>query len=241
MLVELKISLSWPKNKYEAVNIQKELAGRVDLVSNNKEPSTIAAIDTAYGFGGEKLYAAVVVVSFPGFREIERTYYVDAINFPYYPGLFFFREGPVIIEALKKIKSQPDLLIVHGHGIAHPRHIGLACHLGLCFEIPTVGCARKLLAGNHRPVAENKGNSQPILLHGKEVGCAYRSKARVKPIFISPGHKCDLPFARDIIVKCLRDYRLPEPLRLAHLFANKFKRFNEKDLKKTDSELSLET
>ena len=130
---------------------------------------------------------------------------------------------------------------VHGHGTAHPRRIGMACQIGLDFDLPTIGCARKLLSGAIRPVGETRGSSQPILLKGREVGLAYRSKDRVKPIFISPGYKCDLPFALDIIVKCLRGYRLPEPLRIAHLFANKYKRYNEKKRKSSDRDISEET
>ena len=231
----------WPRARFEAVQLQDETIPLVDLQGNNKEPELIAAVDTAYGFGGENLFAAVVVVNFPKLQEIERAYYFDAVNFPYLPGFFYYREGPVISEALERIETKPDLLIVHGHGIAHPKRVGMACQIGLDFDIPTIGCARKILAGSHRPVGENKGYSQPINLKGKEVGLAYRSKDKVKPIFISPGYKCDLAFARNIIVKCLRGYRLPEPLRMAHLFANKYKRHIEKGTRSSEREFSEET
>ena len=221
--------------------MQKEAASLVDLQGNNKEPELIAAVETAYGYGGENLYAAVVIVDFLKFQEVERAYYFDTVDFPYNPGLFYYREGPVISKALEQVESRPDLMIIHGHGIAHPKRIGMACHLGLDFNIPTIGCARKNLAGTYRPVGETRGNSQPIYLQGKEVGLAYRSKDRVKPIFISPGYKCDLAYAREIIVKCLRGYRLPEPLRMAHLLANKYKRHIEKGAKLTDREVSGET
>ncbi|MBN1212048.1 MAG: endonuclease V [candidate division Zixibacteria bacterium] len=239
--MELKSEHGWPTTKSEAIGFQKERAGQVDLQGNNNEPALIAAVDTAYGFGGEKLYASVVVVTFPKLQEVERVYHFDTVNFPYHPGLFYFREGPVILEALTRLVNRPDILIVHGHGTAHPKRIGMACHIGLDFDLPTIGCVRKLLAGTHRPVGEAKGSSQLIVLFGKEVGLAYRSKDKVKPIFISPGYKCDLPFARDIIVKCLRGYRLPEPLRMAHLFANKYKRHIEKDQKSPSREFSEET
>ncbi|MFZ5981071.1 MAG: endonuclease V, partial [Candidatus Zixiibacteriota bacterium] len=186
-------------------------------------------------------YAAVVVVDFPKLQEVERAYYFDKVEFPYHPGLFYYREGPVVSKALEQIKSRVDLMIVHGHGIAHPKRIGMASHLGLDFDIPTVGCARKNLTGTYRPVGDNKGCSQPIYIQGKEVGLAYRSKDKVKPIFISPGYKCDLTYAREIIVRCLRGYRLPEPLRLAHLLANKYKRHIEKEVRFTNREFSGET
>lgn len=239
--MELKRKHSWPKTKFEAISFQKEMSDLVDLQGNNNEPTLIAAVDTAYGYAGEKLYAAAVVITYPKLQEVERAYHFDSIDFPYHPGLFYFREGPVILEVLDKLENQPDLLIIHGHGIAHPKRIGMACHVGLDFDLPTIGCARKLLAGTHRPVGEAKGSSRSILLNSKEVGLAYRSKDKVKPIFISPGYKCDLTFARDIIVKCLRGYRLPEPLRMAHLFANKFKRYNEKEQKSPSREFSEET
>jgi deoxyribonuclease V len=239
--LELKNKHGWPKSKQEAINFQKERVSLIDSRGNQSEPSLIAAVDTAYGFGGEKLYAAAVVLSFPQLEEVERIYHCGPIDFPYYPGLFYFREGPVILDTLVRLEHHPDLLIVHGHGTAHPRRIGMACLIGLDFDLPTIGCARKLLSGTSRPVGESRGSSQPIFLQGREVGLAYRSKDRVKPIFISPGYKCDLSFARDIIVKCLRGYRLPEPLRIAHLFANKYKRYNEKKRKSTDRDISEET
>jgi deoxyribonuclease V len=148
--------------------------------------------------------------------------------FPYHPGLLFYREGPVILEALGKLESDVNVLVLPSHGLAHPRRCGLACHVGLAFDRPAVGCARKILAGEYRPVELARGSFQPIRMRGQDVGVAYRSKDNVKPIFISPGHKCDLAFSRDIIVRCLRGFRFPEPLRVAHLLANKHKRNVEK-------------
>jgi len=146
------------------------------------------------------------------------------VSFPYIPGLYYYREGQIIVEVLKKLQAEPDLLMVDGHGIAHPKSCGIACHLGIDFDMMSIGCARKLLVGNNVPVRELKGNYQPVRFRGKEVGVAYRSKDGVKPIFISPGHQCDTEYARNIIIRCLRGFRMPEPIRLAHLFANKYKR-----------------
>jgi len=218
----------WPTTKTEAYTIQEEMAGRVELHANTESPELIAAVDTAYGNNAETLFASVVVTTFPEIEVVERTYHYGPLNFPYTPGLFYFREGPVIIEALAKVESDPDLIIVHGHGLAHPKRCGMACSIGIAFDKPTIGCARKLLTGYHHPVDEAKGSYQPITIQSKEVGLAYRSKDNVKPIFISPAHKCDLDQAKQIIVQNLRGYRLPEPLRLAHLFANKLRRQIEK-------------
>ncbi len=228
MAMEYSMLHEWPTTREEAYAIQEEMAGRVELYANTQSPQLIAAVDTAYGYNAGTLFAAVVVTTFPEIEIVERTYHYGPLNFPYTPGLFYFREGPVIIEALGRVNSDPDLVIIHGHGLAHPKRCGMACSIGLTFDKPTIGCTRKLLTGYHRPVGEAKGSCQPIMIRSKEVGLVYRSKDNVKPIFISPAYKCDLNQAKEIIVQNLRGYRLPEPLRLAHLFANKFRRQIEK-------------
>ena len=216
------------QNRDDALDFQAKIASEIHLTPEFDEPTLVAAVDTAYGDKEELVFATVVVTTFPEIEMVERASYYAPVAFPYVPGLMFFREGEAIIRAIQKLRETPDLLIVHGHGIAHPKTCGLACHLGHLFDLPTIGCSRKLLTGQHRDIPEQKGGSQPILLRGKEVGVAYRSKERVKPIFISPAYRCDLEQARDLTVRNLRGYRLPEPLRLAHLFANKFKRNIEK-------------
>ena len=142
--------------------------------------------------------------------------------------MFFFREGQTIIKAFEKLENEPDLLMVHGHGISHPVRFGMASHIGLIFNKPTIGCCRKLLVGKHREVDDSKGSFQIISYQNKEVGYAYRSKDSVKPIFISPGHLISLEQSKEYIVRNLRGFRLPEPLRSAHKFANKFRRQIEK-------------
>lgn len=217
----------WPTSKEEALADQKAAARSVRLIDNLNRISLIGAVDTAYGTNAETVYAAAVVVSFPDLADVTRTYHSEPVRFPYLPGLFYYREGPAMLGALAKLDCEPDVIIVHGHGIAHPRRCGMACQIGLALDRPTIGCARKLLTGHHRPVSPAKGSSQPILANSKQIGLAYRSKENVKPIFISSGHRCALEQAREIIVKNLRGFRLPEPLRLAHLFANKYRRRSE--------------
>lgn len=228
--MQYQIDHHWPADKAEAFEIQKDLFARLRQGGNRDipQPERIAAVETAYGAGGDRIYAAAVVVSFPELEPIERAYYHLPVEFQYVPGLAYFREGPVILRALAKLQEQPDVLMVHGHGLAHPRQCGIASLIGLAFDIPSVGCARRILAGNYRPVGETKGSSQPIYLRDKLVGVAYRSKDNVKPIFISPGFLYTLDQSQDITVRCLRGYRQPEPLRLAHLFVNKYKRRIEK-------------
>jgi deoxyribonuclease V len=217
----------WPTLRAEALEIVEAASSRIEIHTNTVEPKLIAAVETDYGTGGETLYSAAVLMTFPEHQLVERALYYAKVTFPYYPGLMFFREGPMILNALAKLRTDPDLIIVSGHGIAHPALCGTACHIGLAFDKPTIGCSRRLLAGQYGTLDETKGSSQPLMLHGREVGVVYRTKDGVKPLFISPAHKCDLAFARDIIVRCLRDYRLPEPLRLAHLEANKYRRRTE--------------
>ena len=217
-------NIIWPKSKCEAIGLQEKMANSVDLLANLHDVRLVAAVDTAYGKNADVVYASAVVVSFPDIQEVERTFQYDDVTFPYVPGLFFYREGPTILKVLSKLEYNPDVIIVHGHGIAHPRRCGLASQVGIITGIPTIGCARKLLCGHHRTVAPAKGSSEPITLKSQKVGLAYRSKENVKPIFVSPGHKCGLDQARDIVIRSIRGFRLPEPLRLAHLFANKLRR-----------------
>jgi len=217
----------WPTDKIEAVELQNQLAGKIEKHGNIDNLCLVAAVETSYGKNSDYIYASAVVTTFPEINEVARTVHYTRLDFPYIPGLFYFREGPVILSALEKIKQDPDIIIVHGHGYAHPGRCGMASLVGLAFDKPSIGCARKLLTGFHRPVEPRKGSQQPITINFREVGIAYRSKENVKPIFISPGHKCNLTQARDTIVQNLRGYRMPEPMRLAHLFANKYKRHRE--------------
>lgn len=219
---------SWPNDKYEAIEIQQTLAEQIQIHPNYDDIELIASVDTAYGKNADVVFASAVVYTFPEIEEVERRFHYCEVKFPYIPGLFYFREGPAIVAALEKLESQPDLMIIHGHGLAHVKKCGVASMVGVGFDLPSIGCSRKLLVGQHREVHPTKGSSQPIFYQGKEVGLAYRTKDNVKPLFISPGHKCDIPFAKEMIVKNLRGYRMPEPLRFAHLSANKYKRHIEK-------------
>lgn len=225
--MDYTLNYTWPISRQEASDVVEETARQVIVDSNTVEPKLIAAVETDYGTGGEILYGGAVVTTFPELQQVERALYFGRVSFPYQPGLLFFREGEVIINALAKLHTEVDLIIVSGHGLAHPQLCGVACHVGVAFDKPTVGCARRLLAGQHRPLDDTKGSMEPIMLRGREVGVAFRSKDGVKPMFISPAHRCDLAFAREIIVRSVREYRQPEPLRFAHLEANKYRRRSE--------------
>jgi len=222
--MEWKNNHPWPTDRKTAYDFQDERADRLELNGNAREPRRIAAVEATYGFGGQTLFATAVIVSFPDFQEIERAFCRFVPEFPRSANLNYFHEGPALVGALIALREDADIIMVHGDGICHPRRCGTACHIGLDFDRPTIGYVRRLQSGSHRPVPAAKGSRQGITLRGDEVGIALRTKENVKPIFISPGFRCDLRFAVDIVTRSLRGFRLPEPVRLAHLMANKYRR-----------------
>ncbi len=211
----------WPHNTNEALQIQEDLRGRVKISESRLSPVKITAVDTAHDAVKDILYASAVTVSFPDLRVIERTWASEKAAFDYIPTLRSFREGPVIIKALMSLKQEPDLLIFPGHGIAHPKRFGLASHLGLWIDKPSIGCARKWLAGQFDPPGDERGDISYLSFENEKAGIVIRSRRGVKPIFVSPGHLCGIENSLHIIRACLGEYRLPIPLRLAHLHAAK--------------------
>jgi len=163
--------------------------------------------------------AAVVVLRYPELRVVGIKSVAGPLGFPYIPGLLSFREAPLILAACEELKLVPDLIIVDGQGIAHPRRMGLASHLGLFLNIPTIGCAKSLLCGGHEVPAEEPGSYAEIIDGGEIIGAALRTKLGVKPVYVSIGHRLNLESAIHWVLKCCRGYRLPEPTRLAHLAA----------------------
>lgn len=222
--LKIKTLHEWPGNARDAKRIQRKISPKVIIESVTEIPQTVAAVDTAIDSINDHIFASAVIFSFPELIELEHTMAKKKANFPYISGLMTFREGPAILKALLKFKETPDLVIYHGHGIAHPRFFGLASHLGVLTGIPSVGCAMKNLTGDYDMPLTEKGGKKPLFVDGYEVGCVYRSRTNVKPIFISPGHLCDMHDAVNIVTNCLKAYRMPEPLRKAHLYANNYKR-----------------
>jgi len=213
---------SWEVSPGEAIQLQRELKGRVSLKKSFQQIKSVAGADVSYVKG--KMIAGVVVFDFPSLKIREKQSFISPINFPYIPGLLTFREGPGLLAAFKKIENEPDIILFDGQGIAHPRRMGIATHLGLFLDKPTIGCAKSRLSGEYTSLGEGKGDFA-LLKEGKEVlGAALRTRPKVKPIFISPGHKIDLPAAIEIVLKCADKYRLPLPLREAHLWVNQIKK-----------------
>jgi deoxyribonuclease V len=207
---------SWKVNVEEAIQIQENLRNRIILQKTFSEVKTIGGGDVAYSEDRNFLFAAIVVLSFPKMETIDSATAQGEIHFPYIPGLFSFREGPILIKAFKKLKLKPDVMIFEGQGIAHPRGIGLASHMGLWLDLPSIGCAKTPLLNDFACPGPSKGSFELIRKEGKEVGAVLRTKDKVKPLFISPGHRIDLPTSIQLILDTCQGYRTPEPLRKAH-------------------------
>jgi len=179
--------------------------------------STIAGVDV--GIHGGILRAAVVVLNYPELGIVENATATRPVTFPYIPGLLSFREGPVILDAIEKISDAPDLVIFDGHGIAHPRRLGIASHIGLLIDIPTIGCAKSRLCGQYEEPGLDRGSHAPLIDKGETIGSVVRTRTGVKPVFVSIGHRLDLCVSVKFVLACCEGYRLPETTRKAHLMA----------------------
>lgn len=210
---------SWQISIAQAQQIQQKLASQVSKESEVVNLRFIAGADISAPDSKGIARAAVVVLSYPELNVIEVKTAEDKLNFPYIPGLLSFRESPLVLAACEKLSTNPDLLLIDGQGIAHPRRFGLAAHLGLLLDTPTIGCAKSRLCGTHKPLSNEAGAYTELTDNGEIIGVALRTKADVNPIYISIGHKVDLPTAIHCVMECCRDHRLPEPSRLAHLAA----------------------
>jgi deoxyribonuclease V len=210
---------NWQVSLTEALDIQLRLAARVSKVSEVVTPRFIAGVDISVGKAQEIATGAVIVLSYPELRLVETKIVNEKLNFPYIPGLLSFRESPLILAACEKLTVTPDLILVDGQGVAHPRRLGLASHLGLFLDTPTIGCAKSRLCGSHKELDVEPGSSVDLVDNGEVIGAVLRTKIGVSPIYVSIGHKIDLQTAVHWVLKCCRGYRIPEPTRVAHLTA----------------------
>ncbi len=210
----------WDISTTEAGRLQRDLASSV--VRSRclfRVPRYIAGIDVAVDRLRNLGRAAVVVVSFPELELIEVKVSEGSLSWPYVPGFLSFREAPLALAACRLIETSPDLVMVDGQGIAHPRRLGLASHLGLFLDVPTIGCAKSLLCGTYGELRMERGATAGIIDQDEMVGVAVRTRNNVKPVYVSIGHKCGFADAVESVLHCSRTYRLPEPTRLAHLAA----------------------
>jgi deoxyribonuclease V len=212
----------WDLTPSDAIALQRKL--RAEVISDR--PIDLGAIRLVAGVDvsvkNEESQAAIVVVTYPGFLPVETVLARRPTPFPYIPGLLSFREGPVLEEAFDKLKAEPDVFLFDGMGIAHPRRIGIASHMGLWLDRPTIGCGKTLLCGRYGPLPDEKGSAAPLVDKGETIGVALRTRTAKNPMFISPGHLADIPTAAELVLNCSPKYRLPEPIRLAHNAAGQF-------------------
>ncbi|MBD2354337.1 deoxyribonuclease V [Tolypothrix sp. FACHB-123] len=212
---------AWPQTVEEAIAIQENLRDRI--ITEDQLPETVqyvAGVDMGFEADGTISRAAVAVLSFPSLQVVETTIAYRPTTFPYIPGFLSFREIPAVLDALAKVKTMPDLILCDGQGIAHPRRLGIASHLGLLIDIPTIGAAKSLLIGKYEEVPETKGSWQPLIHKGETIGAVLRTRTGVKPLYISSGHRVSLPTAIDYVLRCTTKYRLPETTRIADKLAS---------------------
>jgi deoxyribonuclease V len=214
----------WDLTPPEARKLQGELANAVDTASPLPPWKTLAAADVSFDRGSEVLFAAVVVVQGESFEVVEKVGLMSPAKFPYVPGLLSFREAPALLEAFDRLKTRPDVVLCDGQGIAHPRRLGIASHLGLRLDLPTVGCAKSLLCGRYEEPGPDRGDRSPLFDKGETIGAVLRTRAKVSPLFVSPGHRCDLESAVSLVLATSRKYRLPIPSRMAHDYVNEVRR-----------------
>lgn len=215
---------SWDLTASEAFKLQSDLAISLDVSRGLDSWKTLAAADVSFDRFGTELYAGIVVIEAGSFEVVERVGISAPARFPYIPGLLSFREAPALIEAFSRLQTTPDVILCDGQGIAHPRRLGIASHLGLWLRLPTVGCAKSRLCGRYEEPGLTRGDRSPLTDRDEIVGAVLRTKAKVKPLFVSPGHLCNLDSSLDLVMQTTGKYRLPDPARLAHDYVNSVRR-----------------
>ncbi len=199
---------------------QKLVADRAIIRDDFAPIRLIAGVDQA--FAGDFILSGIVVLDYASLEVMERVYSVERVNFPYIPTFLSFREGPAIVSAFRKLKQRPDMLMVDGAGINHPRHAGIATHIGVALDVPTIGITKKILCGTGKE-PDKIGEAAPLLYKGKKIGWLLKSSKRGRAIIVAPGHRVSLESSLSIVRLCLRGHKLPEPSRLAHLYVNEEK------------------
>ena len=218
--MDISATHRWDVSPQAAIEIQRELAGRVIERGATDHARLIAGVDV--GLEGEEnriARAAIVVLDLPTLAPADYAIARLPITFPYIPGLLAFREIPVVLKALEQLATAPDVLIVDGQGRAHPRRLGIASHLGVLLDLPTIGCAKSILCGAAKEPANTRGAWSPLIDRGETIGAALRTRVGVTPVYVSIGHRVGLRDALDLVLACCKNYRLPETTRWAHRVA----------------------
>ena len=219
--MDIIIPKSWPQSPAEAIALQRSLAPQVITADQlPKTICTVAGVDAGFEDQGRTTRAAVVVLSFPDLTPLDEALVRVPTSFPYVPGLLSFREMPAVLKALSKVKTEADIILCDGQGLAHPRRFGIACHLGVVCDRPTIGVAKSRLIGSHGEVPAEKGNWVPLMDKAEQIGAVLRTRTNTKPLFISSGHRISLETAIAIVMRCTPKYRLPETTRYADRLAS---------------------
>ena len=242
--MEYKKLHDWNLTPTEAVELQKELRDQVRIEPLKREVNLVAGCDISFNKFSEIVYAGIVVLRLPELEVVDSATVITRTSFPYIPGLLSFRETPALLEAWERLETAPDVVMLDGQGLAHPRRFGIACHFGLLVGLPTLGCAKTVLRGKYDEPDEKAGSYSLMTDKGETVGAAVRTKDRVAPVYISVGNRIDLPGAIKLALRCVKGYqandegetlfdiqsaskskyRIPEPTRQAHLFVNELRR-----------------
>jgi deoxyribonuclease V len=211
------------------MRVQEKLRARVVEEDQFDEIRFVAGADMAFDPATDMAFAGVIVYRFPELEEVERSMARRPLRFPYVPGLLSFRETPVLMAAFARLQTEPDLVLIDGHGRAHPRRFGIACHFGVIFDRPTIGCAKSRLVGEHREPGRKAGALSPLLLEGERVGVVLRTRDNVRPIYVTVGHRVSLDSAVNLVRRCLDGYRLPKPTREADHYVRELRRAYQKE------------
>ena len=220
-----QIKHSWSLSYPEAVVLQEKLRSQVEICKLPLERiQYLASADVSFDRKSPYLFSAVLLFSFPELKLVEVKQAKTRALFPYIPGLLSFREAPALLPLFQQLKQKPDLILVDGQGIAHPREFGIACHLGLLLGISTIGCAKTKLVGDFAEIPKIKGNWSPLLYKGREIGRVLCTRSNVNPIFVSVGHRINLDSAVQVVNRTVSRYRIPDPIREAHFLVNKMRK-----------------
>jgi len=221
--VKTRLLNAWDVRYEEALLIQERLRKQVVRRGSPRSVRLVAGADVSYDKNDNRFYAAVTVMTFPQLIVAEEVTASGVPTFPYIPGLLTFREGPILIRAFEKLERRPDFVIFDGQGLAHPRGFGLASHMGLLLDTPSIGCAKTRLWGEHAEPGPTVGSSSRLSYDGQVIGLVLRTRRNVKPVFVSIGHRISLKSAAEWVLRTCQGYRLPEPTRQAHLLVNRMR------------------
>jgi len=222
--MEPRFETRWNLTPREAMRLQESLRERVEIEDRFGDIHYVAGADMAFDPETEVAFSGVIVYRFPGLEEVERRMARRKLRFPYVPGLLSFRECPILLAAFARLETEPDLILIDGHGRAHPRRFGIACHIGILLDKPTIGCAKSRLVGEHEEPGERAGATAPLRLEGERLGVVLRTRDHVRPIYVTTGHRVSLDSAVNLVNQCVDGFRIPKPTREADHYVRDLRR-----------------